>query len=53
MWPQMIPTAAFVAARLQAGVVSWGSVSGCGLTNLFGVYVRLLRYLDWIAANAR
>jgi secreted trypsin-like serine protease len=38
---------------LQAGVVSWGPASGCGLTNLFGVYVRLSHYLDWIAANTR
>jgi secreted trypsin-like serine protease len=33
---------------VQVGVVSWGPAEGCGLTNLFGVYVRLSRYLDWI-----
>lgn len=36
---------------VQAGIVSWGPSDGCGLTNLFGVYVRLSRYLDWVAAN--
>jgi secreted trypsin-like serine protease len=37
----------------QAGIVSWGPVEGCGLTNLFGVYVRLPRYLDWIETTTK
>jgi secreted trypsin-like serine protease len=33
----------------QAGIVSWGPNGGCGLANLYGVYVPVSRYLDWIA----
>ena len=36
---------------LQVGIVSWGPGSGCGLTGLFGVYTKLSRYSDWIAAQ--
>jgi secreted trypsin-like serine protease len=39
--------------RVQAGIVSWGPYNGCGLTNLYGVYTRVSRYLDWIAATVR
>lgn len=35
---------------VQVGIVSWGPDGGCGLTNLYGVYVDLERYQDWIAA---
>jgi trypsin len=38
---------------VQAGVVSWGPNAGCALTNLYGVYVRLSRYGDWIAERMR
>ena len=36
---------------LQVGIVSWGPGSGCGLTGLVGVYTKLSRYSDWIAAQ--
>ncbi|MBN9264558.1 MAG: serine protease [Hyphomicrobium sp.] len=36
---------------VQVGIVSWGPSSGCGLTNAFGVYVRLSRFTDWIGSN--
>jgi len=36
---------------VQAGIVSWGPGNGCGLTNLFGVYVRVARYREWIASK--
>ena len=38
---------------LQVGIVSWGPDEGCGLADLFGVYVNLERYTDWIAENTR
>jgi secreted trypsin-like serine protease len=38
---------------VQAGIVSWGPVNGCGLTNLFGVYVRVSEYAGWIASKTR
>ena len=38
---------------LQVGIVSWGPDEGCGLADLFGVYVNLERYTDWIAQNTR
>ncbi|HEY7550354.1 MAG TPA: trypsin-like serine protease [Hyphomicrobiaceae bacterium] len=38
---------------VQAGVVSWGPNAGCALTNLYGVYVRLSRYRDWITERVR
>jgi len=38
---------------VQAGIVSWGPGNGCGLTTLYGVYVHLSRYLDWIASYVR
>jgi hypothetical protein len=38
---------------LQVGVVSWGPDGGCGLTNMYGVYVNLERYLDWIADTTK
>ena len=37
----------------QAGIVSWGPNGGCGLANLYGVYVQVSRYLDWIAKTIR
>jgi secreted trypsin-like serine protease len=37
----------------QVGIVSWGPSQGCGLTNLFGVYVKLERYADWISAHTQ
>jgi secreted trypsin-like serine protease len=40
-------------ADVQAGIVSWGPINGCGLTSLYGVYVRLDRYVDWIASKAK
>lgn len=36
----------------QVGVVSWGPIDGCGITNLFGVYVKLSKFGDWITAQA-
>jgi secreted trypsin-like serine protease len=36
----------------QAGIVSWGPSSGCGLTNLVGVYVKLSNYSDWVTGSA-
>jgi secreted trypsin-like serine protease len=36
---------------IQVGVVSWGPSGGCGLTNSFGVYVKLSRFTDWIGSN--
>src|SRR5262249_33129474 len=38
-------------AKVEAGIVSWGPGDGCGLTNLYGVYARVDRYLDWIRAQ--
>ena len=38
---------------LQVGVVSWGPDGGCGLTNMYGVYVNLERYLGWIADSTK
>jgi secreted trypsin-like serine protease len=38
---------------MQLGVVSWGPEGGCGLTNLFGVYVRLTQYASWIDQSTR
>jgi secreted trypsin-like serine protease len=37
----------------QAGIVSWGPNGGCGLANLYGVYVQVPRYLDWIAKTIK
>jgi secreted trypsin-like serine protease len=34
--------------EIQAGIVSWGPNGGCGLTDLYGVYTRLWRFMDWI-----
>jgi secreted trypsin-like serine protease len=38
---------------VQGGIVSWGPLDGCGLTSLYGVYVRLSEYLDWIKDNKK
>jgi secreted trypsin-like serine protease len=38
---------------VQVGVVSWGARNGCGLTDTYGVYVRLPRYLAWVASKMR
>jgi secreted trypsin-like serine protease len=38
---------------VQVGVVSWGARDGCGLADLYGVYVRLSEYADWIAAKIK
>jgi secreted trypsin-like serine protease len=38
---------------LQIGVISWGPNDGCGLTNLFGVYVLLARYESWIGVQIK
>jgi secreted trypsin-like serine protease len=35
----------------QVGIVSWGPIKGCGLTDQFGVYVRLARYVRWIESR--
>lgn len=37
--------------QMQVGIVSWGPSKGCGLTNQFGVYVRLARYSQWITTQ--
>ena len=39
---------------IQVGITSW-SEGGCGMTEhgLFGVYVRVARFVDWIDKNAR
>jgi secreted trypsin-like serine protease len=34
----------------QAGIVSWGPINACGLTNLYGVYAYLPLYRDWVAS---
>jgi secreted trypsin-like serine protease len=34
--------------EVQAGIVSWGPNGGCGLTDLYGVYTRVWRYMDWV-----
>ena len=38
---------------VQGGIVSWGPIDGCGLTNLYGVYVRLSEYLEWVKQNKK
>ena len=38
---------------VQVGIVSWGSDKGCGLADLFGVYVSLDRYQEWLEAAMR
>jgi secreted trypsin-like serine protease len=35
----------------QAGIVSWGPSEGCAMTNLYGVFTRVSRYVDWIATQ--
>lgn len=30
------------------GVVSWGSIQGCGLKDKYGVYVRVTKFVPWI-----
>jgi secreted trypsin-like serine protease len=47
------PLVVFSGGPVQVGIVSWGPGEGCGLTNLYGVYVRLSKYLNWIADNTR
>lgn len=32
----------------QAGIVSWGPESGCGITDQFGVYVDVTKFRGWI-----
>ena len=36
---------------VQIGIISWGE--GCGVPRLYGVYVRLAKYADWIAGVMR
>jgi secreted trypsin-like serine protease len=36
---------------VQAGIVSWGPPGACGMTNLFGVYVDVSKYLGWISKH--
>lgn len=38
---------------VQVGIVSWGPDGGCGLASLFGVYVDVAQYQDWIAETAK
>lgn len=38
---------------IQAGVVSWGPGNGCAVNGLSGAYVRLDRYVDWIAETIK
>ena len=33
------------------GVVSWGSINGCGLKDKFGVYVRVSKFMGWFYNN--
>lgn len=35
--------------KVQAGVVSWGPLGACAITSVYGVYVKLSNYADWIA----
>jgi secreted trypsin-like serine protease len=47
------PLTVYSGGPVQAGIVSWGPGNGCGLTNLFGVYVRVSQYLDWISSKMK
>jgi len=33
------------------GVVSWGSDLGCGLPNKYGVFVKIVKFVQWIEQN--
>lgn len=38
---------------VQAGVVSFGPSGGCALTNVYGVYAKVARYLEWIRSKTK
>jgi secreted trypsin-like serine protease len=35
--------------KVQAGIVSWGPPGACAITSVYGVYVKLSNYTQWIS----